>query len=343
MLSERQGGKNNPALIFHCQSLSSCNLCNELMKVLKPPRLRKGDVIGVVSPSSPPPDTSYIDRGVRYLEQLGYRVAIGKNTARVHGYLAGTDAERASDVHAMFASRHVKAIMCVRGGYGTSRLLPLLDFRLITRNPKILSGFSDCTALQLGLWRKCRLITFHGPMVGVEMAEGMDPYTEEMLWATLTSSKKPGRIRLPADTEPVCMHPGKASGRLLGGNLSLIVSLLGTPYLPDFKGSVLMVEEIGEEPYRIDRMVTQLRNASVLEQCAAVLSGQFTDCTPKDIARPSFSVDEILREQAGGSPVPFVANLPFGHVRRKLTLPVGLKVTVDASDCSIELTEAAVV
>ena len=309
--------------------------------ILKPQQLKKGDLIGIVSPASPPADSSCIERGVRYLERLGYNVAVGDHAARVHGYLAGTDDERLADLHGFFADRRVKAIIAVRGGYGTPRLLPKLNYSLIARNPKILGGYSDLTALQLALWKRCRLITFHGPMAGVEMADSIDSFTEEMFWSLLTSTKKLGQLNL-SGFHPVSLCSGKASGRLLGGNLSLVTSLTGTRYLPDMRDGILFLEETGEEPYRVDRMMMQLCNAGILSACGGIVAGQFTDCIPKDQSRPSLTVDDILTETALRSGKPFLSNLPFGHVPQKMTLPIGLRTSIDASERTMSFLESSV-
>lgn len=310
------------------------------MRILRPPKLKNGDLFGVISPAGPVADRSRIERGVRYLEGLGYRVAVGKYATRSNGYLAGDDRERLSDLHMMFRDKKVKAIICTRGGYGTTRLLPSLDYDLIRNNPKILIGFSDITALQLALWKKCRLISFHGPMLGVEMAAPIEPLTEQIFWQCLTSTEPVGRIPLPEGL--TTLYAGKAIGRLVGGNLSLIVSLLGTQYQPEFRDSILFIEDSGEEPYRIDRMLTQLRNSHALARTRGVLAGQFTNCVSKDATGSSISVEHILEDIAKASEKPFLSNLPFGHVGRKITLPVGLRVKVDAAAKTIEYLEPAV-
>jgi len=311
------------------------------MTTRKASRLRKGDLIGIVSPASPIADPMKIEAGVRYLESLGYRATVGEHATKAVGYLAGSDKERVEDLHAMLSDKKVRAILCVRGGYGTPRLLSLLDFRLISANPKIIVGFSDITAIQLAIWKKCRLVTFHGPMLGVDMAGGMDSYAEEMFWRLITSTRKPERIEFNHnEAEP--LHGGRSMGCLLGGNLSLLVSLLGTRFLPDFRDAVLFLEEVGEEPYRIDRMLTQLSNARLLDRVKAILGGSFSDCVPKDPKAPSRTTDDVLVEVAAALRIPFLTKIPFGHVTRKLTLPVGVRARVDADARSIQLIEAAV-
>jgi len=311
------------------------------MDAVTPSALPSGGLIGLVSPATTVGDLSRIEKAARYLEGRGYRVAVGENVRKVHGYLAGTDAERAADLHSMFANKEVKAVMCIRGGYGTPRLLPLLNYRLIARNPKIFVGYSDITALQLAFWKKCRLVTFQGPMPGVDFIDPVDPFSEEMFWRLITSPRKAGRLVLPGQAL-TSLRPGHASGRLLGGNLSLVVALMGTAFLPDFRDAILCLEDVDEEPYRLDRMLMQLRLGGVLRRCAGVLLGQFTDCVPRDPSKPSLTVDEILQETAAASPVPVLANAPFGHIPVKLTVPFGVRARIDAEAGTLEYCAAAV-
>lgn len=313
----------------------------EGMKPLKPPRLRTGDRIGLVSPASPIADPSRIDRGVRYLESLGYRVEVAPSVLKKHGYLAGTDEERAGDLHAFFARKEIRAIMCIRGGYGTPRLLRLINYRLIASHPKIFVGYSDLTSLQLAIWKKTGLVQFHGPMVGVDMADTMDPFTEGLFWQTLTSTARVGTLALP-EPPPVPLNPGKARGRLLGGNLALLLSSIGTRYAPDLRNCLLYLEDIGEEPYRVDRLLFQLLNAGILQSAAGILTGYFTDCVPKDTTQPSFTVDEVFRQVAALTGRPFLTGLPFGHEPRKMTIPLGITARVDAGNGTIEYLESAV-
>ena len=311
------------------------------MKVLVPRRLKKGDLIGIICPASPVADPSRIERGVRYLEGLGYRTTVGRNASRRLGYLAGTDVERAEDIHAMFTDRNVRGVFCARGGYGTPRLLSLIDYRLIARNPKILVGYSDITALALAIWRKCRLVTYHGPMLAVDLADGVNPFAEESLWRVLTSPARRATLALADDSPPRVMHHGSATGRLLGGNLSLLVSLLGTPYMPDLRRGILFLEEIGEDPYRVDRMLTHLRNAGVFSRSSGVAIGHFTDCVPRDAATPSLSLEAIMAGTAEYVGKPFLTGFPIGHENRMVTVPVGIRARLDADRGVITLLEPA--
>ncbi len=312
------------------------------MKVVKPPKLRRGDVIGIIAPASAPSSRDKIECGARYLEKLGYRVKLGKNVHAQHGHFAGTDAQRLTDLNEMLNDRQVKAIFAVRGGYGTPRLLPFVDYQAARLNPKILVGYSDLTGLQLAIFRRTGLVTFSGPMPGVEFWQKPDPYTEEHFWRLLTSARPVGALPNP-EAEPVRpIHPGKAEGLLLPGNLSLIISSLATPYAPDFRNSLLALEEVGEEPYRVDRMLTQLRNAGIFKKINGLLLGHFTDCEPKDPNKPHLTVAQVFAELLQHVRVPTVDRFQYGHIPRKLTLPIGVKAQLNASRGLLKVTESAV-
>jgi muramoyltetrapeptide carboxypeptidase len=311
------------------------------MEIRTPPRLRPGDCLGIIAPASPVDDPSRIERGVRYLEGLGYRTLPGKHLTSRSGYLAGTDDERASDIHAMFSDPRVKGIFCLRGGYGTPRLLGLLNYRLIARHPKVFVGYSDITALHLAFYARAGLVSFHGPMVGVDMIAGMDPFAEEALWGLLTSPARRRRL-FPPESGVTTLKGGKGRGRLLGGNLSLLVSLLGTPYFPPRGKHLLFLEDVGEEPYRVDRMLAQLRNAGILRASAGVAYGYFSGCTPKDPGAPTLALPDILREYARASGGPVIGEAPFGHEKRMVTLPVGIRAELDTKTGSLELLAPAV-
>ena len=252
------------------------------MRIIKAKKLKKGDVIGVISPASSPDDLFRINKGVSYLESLGYNVKTGKNVGHYHGYLAGTDEERLNDLHAMFADKSVKAIICVRGGYGSPRLLDKIDFKVIARNPKIFVGYSDITALQMAFLAKTGLLTFAGPMLAVDFYNSVSPYTEEMFWALVTSNKKFGKIKLPEHEKTFSIVKGSAKGRITGGNLATLVSLTGTKYFPDMKSKLLLLEEVSEPPYKIDRMLNQLKLTGVFNMISGLILGAFTDCFESD-------------------------------------------------------------
>lgn len=310
--------------------------------IIKPAALKKGDRIGIVTPASPPSSIEKIYKGAEYLERLGYRPVLGKNVQKVYGYLAGTDQERADDINAMFADKDIKAIIAVRGGYGTPRILPLLNYAMIKKNPKILVGYSDLTALQLAIFRKTGLVSFSGPMAGVEMFKGIDPFTEEHFWSCLTSKKKLGPVVNPDGRELTALVPGKSSGRLLGGNLSLIVALAGSPYLPSFKKSLLFIEEIEEESYRFDRMMNHLRIANILRDASGVIMGELTDVKASDTSKPYLTAEQVMQDYLSDLKKPVVTGLVYGHVPRKLTIPLGISATVDTAKGMLRFDEACV-
>jgi len=308
---------------------------------VRPPRLRRGDVIGLVSPASPPQSPDRVEKSVRYLERLGYRVQLGTHVLERHGFSAGTDAQRADDLNAMFRDDRVRAIFALRGGNGCCRLLRHLDYRAARRHPKILVGYSDLTFLQLALWRRSRLVTFSGPMPAVEFWNQPDPWTEEQFWGLLTSSAARRTLPYPADQPPIGLHPGKAEGRLLGGCFSLVMSVLATPYQPDFRGALLFLEDVREELHRIHRMLTHLDNAGLFQQLNGLVLGEFTQATPEP-KEPHFGLPEIYAETLATFPGPVLANVAYGHIPRKLTLPQGVLARMDARRLKLELLESPV-
>jgi len=314
------------------------------MKVIKPKRLRKGDLIGVISPASSPNELERIEKGVKYLEGLGYKVDVGKNVGKVHGYLAGTDEERLDDLHSMFSNKDVKAIFNVRGGYGSGRLLDKINYGLIKRNPKIFVGYSDITALQMAFLKKTGLVTFAGPMVAVDFAsDNVDPFTEENFWKIITSSKKIGKINNPNNEKFYTLSKGRGEGSLIGGNLALLISLMGTDYQPNFSNSVLLLEDIGEDPYRIDRMFYQLKYAKVFSKIKGVILGRFVDCYIKDKTQSSLTLNDVISDYLEELKIPVLYNVKHGHIKENLTIPWGLKTKINTSRCFIEITESAVI
>ena len=314
---------------------------------IKPQRLSPGETIGIVAPASAPPDPKAIDRSVAVLEALGFKVKLAPNARKRRGFLAGSDRERAADLMNMFQDARVKAILCVRGGYGTARLLSLLDFPTIARNPKIFVGYSDITSLHCALLAKVNLVSFHGPMLNSEFVKkDLPDFTLQSFSRTLMRASAPGGICQGYKTKTVSiLRRGTAAGRLIGGNLSLLCTTLGTPYQPSFKDKILFLEDLDEPPYRFDRMLTHLLNAGLLQQVAGVAVGLNKNCKdPKARTATEYrqTLEDVLRERLLPLKVPVVAGLPFGHVRHNATLPIGVQATLDAERGDLAINEAAV-
>jgi muramoyltetrapeptide carboxypeptidase len=315
--------------------------------MLKPERLNFGDTIGIIAPASAPPDPKAIDRAAAALEKYGFKPKLAKNVRARHGFLAGGDRERAADLMAMFADKKVKAIVCLRGGYGSSRLLDRLDYEVIRHNPKILAGYSDITSLHCALMKKLNLITFHAPMWNGALADPKVPeFTRRSFLRTVMEAMPAGSIGEGyAEKTISILRGGVAEGRLIGGNLSLICASLGTPFAPSFKGKILFFEDISEKPYRLDRMLTQLLNAGILQQVAGVAVGVNQDCIDPD-AQPGGeyrqSAADVVKERLSQLRVPVVTGLPFGHVDLNATIPVGAMAKLDGKRGDLIITEAAV-
>jgi muramoyltetrapeptide carboxypeptidase len=312
------------------------------MGILKPKRLKPGNVIGVISPASTPGDLLNIENGVKYIEKNGYRVEVGKNVGKYHGYLAGSDEERLSDLHDMFRNKNINAVFCVRGGYGSARILDKIDYKLIQNNPKIFVGYSDINALQMAFFAKCGLITFAGPMVASDFADEISSFTEEAFWRVITSNIKVGRLYNPNKEKFFAIKKGSAQGRILGGNLTMINSLISTEYLPKLKDSILLLEEINEAPYRIDRMLNQFRIMKIFKNVKGVILGDFVKCVENDSDKRTLSLNDVVIDYFEELKIPVIYNFRHGHLHDKITIPFGLKTTLNASRGFVEINENAV-
>jgi muramoyltetrapeptide carboxypeptidase len=312
------------------------------MNYLKPKKLLKGDLIGIISPASSPDDLSLIKSGVKYIEGFGYQTILGKNVGKIRGYLAGTDAERVKDIHEMFSDKKVKAIFCLRGGYGAFRLLDKIDYKLIRNNPKIFVGFSEITALQLAFLKKANLITFAGPMVLPNFSKEVSTYTEENFWRIITSNKKPGRIIFPKINMLSLISSNEVSGIIVGGNLAVFTSLLGTGYLPELKNKILFLEDISEPPYKIDRMLNQLRLNQVFKKVKGIILGSFLDCSESNERKKSLTLEEIWSDYFSSINIPVIHSFSHGHIKDFLTVPIGTKIKFNATKAFVEFTESGV-
>jgi muramoyltetrapeptide carboxypeptidase len=314
---------------------------------LIPARLNYGDTVGIIAPASAPPDPKSIDRSVAALERLGFKANLAPNVRKRWGFLAGSDRERASDLTKMFTDHRIKAIMCVRGGYGTARLLPLLDYRAIRANPKIFIGYSDITSLHCAFLTKSDLVSFHGPMLNSDFAKkDLPDFTLQSFLKTLMQVSPPGSIRDGYKQKTIAiLRRGVASGPLIGGNLSLLCATLGTPYQPSFKNSILFFEDLDEVPYRFDRLLTQLLNAGLLQQVAGIAIGINANCRdPKARNAREYrqTLEDVFRERLLPLRVPAVTGLPFGHIPLNATLPIGVRATLDAVRGDLVIAESAV-
>jgi muramoyltetrapeptide carboxypeptidase len=313
--------------------------------IVRPRRLRPGMTVGLVSPASNVSDDESIRAALEWVESLGFRVKPGAHLFARTQYLAGSDRDRADDLNAMFADPGVDAIVCLRGGYGCSRLLPLLDYGTIAAHPKVLLGYSDISALLNAIHLRTGLITFHGPMA----AENLTDYSYGAFRDTLLAPRAPQALAAPPpfasapgrverDNRITSIAAGTAEGRLVGGNLSLVCHLLGTPFEPDFTGRILFLEDVEEAPYSIDRLLTQLWLAGKLQQVAGIAFGKFTETAQDN----TFSVEQVLRQRCGDLGIPVLRGLMIGHVEQQAVLPIGARARLDADAGTLTLLETAV-
>ena len=315
--------------------------------LIRPKRLHPGDTVALVAPASAPADPKATDRAVAAVEALGFKVQLGRHARRRLGFLAGNDRERAADLMRAFTDRKVHGILCVRGGYGSSRLLPLLDFKAIQTNPKVFAGYSDITSLHCALLTQCGLISFHSPMAASDFAEKDYPkFSCDSFLRVVTEPKPYGSIRRGYRKNTVVnLRPGKATGELVGGNITLLEATIGTRHQPSFRGKILFFEDLGEKPYQLDRILTHLLNAGLLQQVAGVAVGICADCIDpraKETREYRQTLEDVLRDRLLPLNVPVVMGLPFGHVPHNATLPVGGRAVLDANKGDLILTSSAV-
>lgn len=303
--------------------------------ILKPPRLKVGDTVALVSPASMvfKNELKYINM---ILGQLELKVKVATHTLDQYGYLAGKDIDRATDINTMFADDEVQALVTTRGGWGSSRILPLLDYNVIRQNPKIIIGYSDITTLLLAIYARSGLVTFHGPS-GTSV---WNKFTVDYLKAILFEGKA---IMLPAPTNIVeTIRGGKVRGRLVGGNLSVLAAMVGSGYLPDWRGKILFVEEVGEDVYRVDRMLTQLSLAGILQQLRGFVFGQCIKCLDEKDNFPTLTLWQVLLDHIQPLGIPAWYGTKIGHIRDKFTVPLGVEVEIDSDRGTIKMLETAV-
>lgn len=291
-------------------------------------KITAGSTISIIAPAFSA-NQAKVTRGVKYLEKKGYIV---RQTASVNSnwrYFSAEDEQRAADINDSFADNDVSAIICARGGWGSLRLLNLLDYKRIKDNPKILIGYSDITTLQLAIWARCKVPSFSGPMVAVEMATKMSPITEQSLWNQINNNEKNYIIRLEELSGTTFLKAGEANGPLIGGCLSLVAHILGTPYCPSFENAILFLEDIGEDIYKIDRYLAHLSQAGIFKRLSGLIIGQFNDC--EDNTKPNFTILELFEYYSRHIEGPVLFNFPYGHGKEKITMPIGANSQISHS------------
>lgn len=334
------------ASLFTALPYSATGKSNLQIESIKPKRLKKGDTVGLISPGGFISEKE-LNESIVNLENLGFKVQPGEAVLGKHGYLGGNDKQRADDMNKMFADSKIDGIFCSRGGYGCSRILPLLDYKLIKNNPKALIGYSDITALFYGIYAKTGLVGFHGP-VGIST---FNEYSVNLFRDVMMSPKKETVLLNAEETNTApeyqreIVRSGTAEGILVGGNLSIVVSLIGTPYDVDSKDKIFFIEEVSEEPYRVDRMLTQMIQAGKFDNAAGIALGVFSKCHPRESISGignSFSLMEVIYDRLFDLGIPVVYGMSFGHITNKMTLPFGVKTKLDVDNYSLTLLEPAV-
>lgn len=301
-------------------------------------KLKLEDTIGIIAPSSPEKPEA-IKKAIDFFTGKGFKIKLGKHVYDKRGFLAGKDEDRAEDIMDMFKNKDVDIILCARGGYGSMRTLPYIDFDVIKNNPKIFIGFSDITSFLNSFYSRAGLITFHGPMFTSNFE---DNYTVESFFNTIMKGTAPYEISNPPEIQLNCAVKGNAKGHLVGGNLSLISNTLGTPYEVDFKNNILFIEDVHEEPYALDRMLTHLELSGKLNECSGFILGQFKNCTLPHYKR-SLTLDEVFQDKILSLNKPTLTNFMSGHDYPKLTLPIGAYALMDANKGTIKINEAVVI
>jgi muramoyltetrapeptide carboxypeptidase len=324
-------------------SISKASFSNQLntnlmSKSSKMKPLKKGDSVALIAPGSPVKEEKFIN-AIANMENLGLKPILGEFAKEKTGYLAGTDHQRLEDIHNAFANPEIKAIWCLRGGYGCTRLLPNLDYDLIRRNPKIFIGYSDITALNQAFLKKSGLVSFNGPVASSQV---FTSYTFSSVKAMLFNEASTFKLNYIEQSDskfkqqPYTIVGGKVNGRLIGGNLAMLTTLIGTKYAPTYKDKIVIIEDVGESPYRIDRMLTHMFQSSDLGRAQGIVFGVFSDCEMKPDDQ-SFTLKETLINAIKPYKIPSIYGFPFGHVSDISTFPIGIKATFNADLHTIEI------
>jgi muramoyltetrapeptide carboxypeptidase len=292
--------------------------------LIKPERLKKGDTVGIIAPASPP-NKENLERGLKFIEEIGLNYKLGKSLYQEYGYLAGSDEDRLADLHGMFLDDEVKGIICAGGGYGTGRIALAIDYETIKKNPKVFWGYSDITFLHTAIRQQAGLVTFHGPMIASDLGKEDANLISKEQFLQLFS---PAELRYTTELSLLEeMIAGKAKGELVGGNLSLLASTMGTSYEIDTFGKILLIEDINEEPRAVDRMLNQLYMGGKLQGAAGIIVGDFNNCVPE--RELSLSLDEVLDHYIKQAGKPAMKGFKMGHCSPHIAVPFGTEAQMD--------------
>ncbi|MDT8861879.1 LD-carboxypeptidase [Alkalihalobacillus sp. MEB130] len=306
--------------------------------LIKPAKLEKGDHVAVIAPASSP-DKEAAEQAILLLQQMGLEVEIGSSLKREYGYLAGTDQQRVEEFHEAFLNPKIKAIFCVCGGYGTARIASLIDYELIRSNPKIFWGYSDITFLLHAIYQKTGLITFHGPMLSSDLSGDVHPLTRK----TFEQLFHPTSLTYSESLRPIeTLVDGYAEGPVVGGNLTLLASSIGTEFEIDCKNKILFLEDVDEEPYRIDRLLTQLKLAGKLVDARAILLCDFHNCVPPVKRQNSLSLEQLFQDHIVPFQKPTLRGFPIGHCSPNVAVPIGITASVNTEERTIVFKESGI-
>ncbi|HPC36813.1 MAG TPA: LD-carboxypeptidase [Candidatus Marinimicrobia bacterium] len=300
------------------------------MPYLLPEPLKPGGTVGVIAPSSPAPRKTTA-AGLQYFNDRGYKVKTAPNLNRGKFFLAGSDAERLKYLEQFLRDPEIDALFCVRGGYGLIRIIDQLKYqRLAKVKPKVLVGYSDITILQMALAAKLGWVTYSGPMVSSDLGQGLSPFSEEWLWRMIAGNPYPVELINPLEQPLQVFRAGSAEGVLIGGCLSLITPLLGTPFMPDLKGAILIIEDVDEKTYQLDKQLQILRLHGVFDQIAGLIVGQFVNCFPSN-PRRSFTLEDYLSDALKDTHFPVITNCAYGHLKQRFTIPMGIRARISTN------------
>lgn len=320
-------------------SVAPLSIPAEHPRVIKPKSLKPGDTIAITSPAGAVWDLQQTETFSSILKQLGFNVILGKTLTEKWGYFSGKEEARVNELHEFFSNKNIQGIFSMKGGWGCARILDQLDYDLIRKNPKVILGFSDISSLLIAIHQRTGLITFHGPVGN----SGWNDYTTNVFRSVLQNDLNEYTYPAPpANEDPIItLSKGKTSGELIGGNLTVLTNLIGSKYLPDWKGKILFIEDFKEEPYSIDRMLTQLKLSGILDQVNGVVIGKCNKCLPEEPLK-SFTLTEVLEQHFKAYNKPVFYGAMIGHIENKYTIPIGIKAEMDADKGSIRLLENSV-